>query len=56
MKFHIVAFPGYFKEIEAASLDDVLSWINSRQIGKMDYSVFCGYPYTFENLVFQHIK
>lgn len=55
MKFYIVAGHGYFKEIEKDSLEDLLAWINARQLEKMEYHIFTGYPYTFENKVYQHL-
>lgn len=55
MKFYIVAGHCTFKEIERDSLEDVLTWINTRQLGKMEYHIFTGYPYTFENKVYEHL-
>lgn len=55
MKFYIEAFPSYRKEIEANNLAEVLSWISARQIAKLEYSIFSGYPYTFENKVYHHL-
>jgi len=55
MKYIIIAFPGYEREIEADSLDDVLKWISTRQLSKMEYHIFTGRPFTFENKVYQHL-
>jgi hypothetical protein len=55
LKFYIVAGYCIFKEIERDSLEDVLAWINTRQLGKMEYHIFTGYPYTFENKVYEHL-
>jgi hypothetical protein len=55
MKYYIEAYPAYHKEIEAKTLEEVLQYINARQLGKMEYHIFTGYPYTFENKVYQHL-
>lgn len=55
MKFYIEGFPAYYRELEMDSLDDILTWINNRLLGKMEYRIFTGKPYTFENLIYQHL-
>lgn len=55
MKYYIEAFPDYHKEIESESLEAVLEWINKRHLSKLEYHIFTGYPYTFENKAYQHL-
>lgn len=56
MKFFIEGFPSYHKEIEMNSLADVLNWASKRILGRMDFNVYSDYPYTVDNLVYQHNK
>lgn len=56
MKFYIEGFPSYKKEMEMNSLADVLNWASKRIIGRMDFNVYSDYPYTFDNVVYQHKK
>ena len=54
MKYYILGFPVYSRTVEMDSLEEVIQWINERVLGRMDYSIFTGYPCTFNNLVYQH--
>lgn len=56
MKFYIEGYPSYKKEIDRNSLIDVLVWASKRIIGRMDFNVYSDYPYTFDNVVYQHKK
>lgn len=56
MKFYIEGYPSYKKEIDRNSLIDVLVWASKRIIGRMDFNVYSKYPYTVDNLVYQHKK
>jgi hypothetical protein len=42
------------KEKKAENLEELLKDVNSRQMGKMEYQIFSGKPYTFDNLVYIH--
>ena len=44
------------KEKQANNLEELLKDINSRQMGKMEYQIFSGKPYAFNNLVYTHHK
>lgn len=56
MKFFIEGFPSYKKEMEMNSLADVLNWASKRILSRMDFNVYSDYPYTVDNLVYQHKK
>ena len=43
MKYYIEAYPAYHKEMEAKTLDEVLKYINARQLGKLEYHIFTGF-------------
>jgi hypothetical protein len=42
------------KEMEANSLDELLEQINQKIMGRLEYQIFSGKPYTFDNLVYTH--
>ena len=54
MKYYIEAFPAYSRAVEMDSIEAVIQWRNERLLSQMDYSIFMGYPYTFNNLAYQH--
>jgi hypothetical protein len=41
-------------EKEADDLQKLLNIINHKVMGKMDYTIFSGKPYTFDNLIYSH--
>ena len=44
------------KEMGAKSLDELLNVINGKIIGRLEYQIFSGKPFSHENLIYSHHK
>lgn len=44
------------KEMVAKSLDELLNVINGKIIGRLEYQIFSGKPFSHENLIYSHHK